>query len=100
MNMTPEQIELLYSVKSLIDSFDKNKILTEEVKQNMTKSLAEFTEEATRKFIKGQQEHGGDLRDRQLELELFNEQIDFFWYSSARVWPKKPFVKEDYDRNE
>jgi hypothetical protein len=38
------------------------------------------------KFIKGQQEHGGDIRDRKLDDELYQEQIDTFWYNAARYW--------------
>jgi len=53
----------------------------------MSTSLALFIDSAIDKFLKGQLEHGGDIRDRDLDEEIKNEHIDLFWYNEARKWP-------------
>lgn len=49
----------------------------------LASSLTVFVESATRKFIAGQNEHGGHITDRALLTEIDNELIDLFWYSRA-----------------
>lgn len=57
------------------------------VQDLMSDDLVRFVEKAIEKFIKGQVEHGGDIRDRNLDHELMQETIDSFWYNSAKKWP-------------
>ena len=57
------------------------------VQELMAASLADFCEKAVRKYIQGQYEHGGDIRDRDLDIEINHETIDLFWYTSAKSWP-------------
>jgi len=93
INITNPQSLLLYTqVEDYITKLDCYNRLTTEVKRNMARSLAAFTEQSVTKFIAGQKEHGGDLRDRNLPAELSAEQIDSFWYGpfGAMNWPAKP----------
>lgn len=53
----------------------------------MAKSLAEFVERAVSKYQAGAKEHGGRLVDRDLDAELRQELLDFYWYSEAKTWP-------------
>lgn len=62
--------------------------ITPNVANLMSVSLTRFVTDAVAKFAKGQKEHGGDLRTRDLSRELRNEHIDSFWYSEAGVWPE------------
>jgi len=57
------------------------------IKRNMAISLTNFVVAAIEKFQKGQQEHGGDIRDRDLKHEITQETIDLFWYNEAQKWP-------------
>lgn len=52
----------------------------------MADSLTKFVISAITKYYIGQQVHGGDICDRDLEMELRQEQIDQFWYSEAMKW--------------
>ena len=56
-------------------------------KRNMAISLTNFVVAAIDKFEKGQAEHGGDIRDRDLKHEITQETIDLFWYNEAQKWP-------------
>lgn len=93
LKLTNPQSLILYSqLTTYISAVDSKHSLTEEVKRNMAHSLAAFIEIGVDKFIAGQKEHGGDLRDRNLVDELGAEQIDSFWYGpfGAMNWPVKP----------
>jgi len=93
ININNPQSLLLYAqIEDYINKLDFYNRLTTEVKRNMARSLAAFTEQSVTKFIAGQKEHGGDLRDRNLPAELSAEQIDSFWYGpfGAMNWPAKP----------
>lgn len=46
-------------------------------------ALNDFHTEAVTKFIKGQQEHGGSIFDRNLTKEIGQEVIDLFFYHRA-----------------
>lgn len=82
--------ELKAEIAAEVYAQDKSKVLTLEVRDLIAQSLANFVQDAIAKFIKGQQEHGGDLRDRDLKKEIGMEHIDMFWYSEAGKWPAKP----------
>ena len=88
----PQSLLLYTQLEDYISKLDFYNRLTPEVKRNMATSLASFTEQSVTKFIAGQKEHGGDLRDRNLSTELAAEQIDSFWYGpfGAMNWPAKP----------
>lgn len=87
----PQSLVLLNDIANYIDSVDNLKVLAPDVKCNMARSLAIFAEHAIEKFIKGQKEHGGYIRDRDLMAELYAEQIDSFWYGphGAMSWTIK-----------
>ena len=53
----------------------------------MAESLTKFVINATYKFIRGQKEHGGDIRDKNLDQEIRQEHMDMFWYLRAQEWP-------------
>lgn len=80
------------SLAIYLNQVDKDKVLTADVKKNMVNSYAVFIEQATAKFIRGQDEHGGDIRDRDLNKEMSAELIDLFFYGpfGAQNWPAKP----------
>jgi hypothetical protein len=61
--------------------------LTPNIKMLMAISLTQFILDATSKFAAGQLEHGGDIRDRDLQAEIYKEQLDTFWYNKAQSWP-------------
>lgn len=88
--ITPAEIFMYSGIHELIESKDRKNILTDEVKENMAISLHEFVTLAIDKFIAGQNEHGGDLRDRNLINEMRKETVDHFWYNAAQTWPAKP----------
>lgn len=48
----------------------------------LTENLTNFVVCSVDKFVKGQKEHGGDIRDRDLNREMMNEIIDLFHYLS------------------
>lgn len=74
-----------------INPKNNTQVVSEEVIQNMTNSLTSFVNNSSVKFLKGQIEHGGDIRDRDLYNELAQENYDSFWYGplGAMGWPKK-----------
>jgi len=70
-----------------IDRLDSNKVLIKDVRTYMSQSLYNFIYDSIYKYIKGQNEHKGDIRERNLKEEIINETIDIFWYSEAQNWP-------------
>ena len=54
----------------------------------MARALESFVRAAIDKYYQGQQAHGGDIVDRNLSVELRQEQIDQFWYLEAMKWRK------------
>ena len=52
----------------------------EDRKDWMTAKLVDFIQSASSKFIKGQREHGHNIEDRNMIIEMKNETIDLFWY--------------------
>jgi hypothetical protein len=86
---TEEQLTLL---KSSIDHFigmTVGDVVTLEIRSQMSWSLVDFVANSTLKFGYGQLEHGGDIRDRNLDAEIKNELTDMFWYQSVKTWAKK-----------
>jgi len=73
---------------------DFGRCITPEIESLMAKSLAKFVERAVDKFAKGQREHGGDIRDRDLGFELYQEQLDSFWYNEAEDWKATKILRE------
>jgi len=86
--MKAATIELLAEVHDYIDTLNKSEgePLNSETVVNMSNSLTTFLEQATLKFIAGQKEHGGDIRNRDLDEEMRKEHIDLFWYAEAKGW--------------
>lgn len=87
----PLSLLLEADIRRYINHFPKSSLLSPDVLTNMAHSYACFIEKATNKFIKGQIEHGGDLRDRNLNQELSLELQDLFWYGpfGAANWSDK-----------
>ena len=67
---------------------DSSHCISEEIRIKMVKSLDSFILDSINKFVKGQLEHGGDIRDRYLDKEIRMEMIDSFWYQQAKLWKK------------
>ena len=93
-----------YDFLQRIRELDHDRVLTPQMILLMGESLRKFTDAAIIKFIAGQKEHGGDIRERNLEHEIFCEHIDLFWYHAAMSWPKdravgriKKLKKEFYE---
>ena len=82
-----------FDIIDQISSMDYDCVLTAEAKILMSKSLHAFMIDSINKFIKGQKEHGGDIRERDLDSEMRQEHIDLFWYQSAKSWPKYNVIK-------
>lgn len=74
------------AIENVIFLGDPNGVLTQEIRDRMTESLTDNTWGKIDKFIKGQTEHGGDIRDRDLDAELSKELDDAFWYNAAKKW--------------
>lgn len=87
--MTQNEIILLNAIHEYVkkENFRLGGNLSIEIECGMATSLTDFTMAATEKFIKGQKEHGGDIRDRDLDSEMALELLDLFWYNSAKSWP-------------
>lgn len=84
----PSDVELNAAIVDVLERklFTANVNLPVELKENMVISLGDFIRDSLDKYIAGQKEHGGDLRDRNLDEEIRKEQIDMFWYSEAKKW--------------
>lgn len=54
----------------------------------IAQDLAEFVFSAIKKFENGQKEHGGNITDRDLNLEISQEITDLFFYTRAQKWPR------------
>lgn len=55
--------------------------------------ISKFTVLACEKYVKGQEEHGGELQDRNCLLEAQLENIDMMWYLSAEVERQRNNIK-------
>jgi len=87
----PKSILILPEINEFINSLDINHVISKEVRENMAFSLTRFLEHSIAKYIKGQEEHGGDIRDRDLAFEIEQEFYDTFWYNEAmHNWPAGP----------
>ena len=87
--MSDIQKKLMDDIRGLILEEDTEGQLTPEIREYMATSLLIFVRNSVSKFLKGQQQHGGDIRDRDLLREMSQEHIDMFWYKEAMIWPKK-----------
>jgi hypothetical protein len=89
--LKPQTLPLVPILHSYIEAINKDfsyPVSFEQV-DLMTRSLTVFVERAVDKYMKGQKEHGGDIRDRDLTAEILNEQIDQWWYSQAMIWKEQ-----------
>jgi len=86
--MTPTHLALLKAVENIVREADDLNIVSEDITEQMVLSLTSFVLDAANKFVIGQQEHGGDIRSRNLNTEIKNEIIDLFWYNGAANWKK------------
>lgn len=91
--LTQTDVDLLYAQISsfvfkanTIDPKTKEPILDTKTCQAISSSLTNFIYAGVIKYIKGQQEHGGRLTDRDLLAEKRNEIIDLFFYNEADAW--------------
>lgn len=62
---------------------DHSRALDHEQITQMAEALELFIYRAIEKYVVGQREHGGNIIDRDLSLEIDHELIDLFWYHSA-----------------
>jgi hypothetical protein len=80
-------LHLLQSaIGSYIRMHDPKYVLNPHVRKHLEHTMTMLVHDMTEKFIKGQLEHGGDIRDRNLKKELRNEIIDLLFYSAAQDW--------------
>ena len=65
-------------------SLDEHEVLTEEKADQLAKDMVSFCYAAITKYIAGQAEHGGNIEDRNLNMEIDQELIDLFHYWQAK----------------
>jgi hypothetical protein len=58
-------------------------VLSPEQNAFLERCLSQLLMTAAVKWVAGQKEHGGDIRDRDLRTELMQESIDTFFYAIA-----------------
>lgn len=91
-NKIPEVMEpFLVKILSHINTeVERKKVeLSTEVQLNMAFTLANYIVVSVDKYIKGQLEYGGDIRNKDLVLEREMESIDSMWYGTADDrWPR------------
>lgn len=94
INPTPLIIETHFDVlrKAIIERFRHHlqdiADCPQDYPETFGNELAQWCEDAMLKFADGQREHGGDLRDRDVEADARQEDIDRFWYTvAARLKP-------------
>ena len=76
--------ELSIQIGYLIKDLDEEShCLTPETKLRLRSSLTFFIHAAIAKYIRGQNEHGGNILDRDLIAEIQAEHIDMFHYLAA-----------------
>ena len=73
---------LASTLSALIWHLDKKKILSFKDKIRLNNILKQFSIELVEKFIKGQQEHEGELIKKELDHEIDQELIDLVVYHS------------------
>lgn len=74
------------SIASALEMSDVKHLLTKERKEQIASSLTFFCIKAVEKYLRGQEEHGGDLADRNLDAEIEAEIIDLMFYNMATKW--------------
>jgi len=83
---TCKQIDTLLlheAIMNTIVTTDKDKVLSLSTKYWMCKHLERFVKFSVSKFIKGQLEHGGDIRTRDTISDMGEEIVDLLWYHSV-----------------
>ena len=87
INTTIKETEsLMKEIEKLIEILDKDNILSQLTRDKINIALTRFVEKSILKFIVGQKEHGGNLEDRNLDEEIYNEILDLHWYLTAKEW--------------
>jgi hypothetical protein len=72
--------EIKQAIEDFLWNEDKNEVLTEEKIKDLAELYVSFVERAGQKYIRGQEEHGGNLGDRDCAKELFHELVDGVHY--------------------
>ena len=85
-NCTKADIKV--SIETGVDE-SLNQLLNSNEIINLSNSLSNFVINAIEKYRKGQNEHGGNLCDRNLQHEISQEIIDLFWYNEASKWKQQ-----------
>lgn len=81
-----ELTELLFRI---IWDKDKTEALTEEKINEMVEDYIAFIDRSSSKYIRGQVEHGGNIGDRDLDVEIDAEMDDLFFYHNANKRKKR-----------
>lgn len=84
-----DAIQIRLKIRARVECHRLASLLDDRRKQQMTDSLTLFVIGAIDKFMDGQEQHGGDICDRDLRAEIRDEQIDQFWYSEAEKWKEQ-----------
>ena len=79
----------------LCEFLDNEHNLSHNDKQKMAESLAIFCIRAIDKFIAGQKKHGGNIIDKNLDEEIYQELLDLYWYLNAKTWKEKNNESKD-----
>lgn len=76
---TPQALHdcIMLEIKKLDN---EKQVLSTSMRYWMSRHLEKFVYKAIVKFIKGQIEHGGDIRNRDTLADLAQEHTDSFWY--------------------
>lgn len=82
--------QLKYGINLLLAAMPESLDLHKDYPKLMVESLLRDVERKMRKFCRGHIEHGGDIRTRDLSIEIQGELDDLFWYNEAEYkWKKK-----------
>lgn len=90
--------ELVVAIRNFIHEIDspvgREPILSDKTVDTLANDYRRFIECATRKYIRGQAEHGGLLGDRDCFKEIGPELYDFFHYYNEAKRQREKLQKE------
>ena len=74
---------------AILNAEHENKsVLTDEQRELLVSQCRTLLMRGASKWVAGQKEHGGDIRERDLKHEIVDEAIDLFFYGTSL--PDKP----------
>ena len=77
--------QLRTSIHSFI-RLNSSGVINPLIQEHLANSYTKLITDLLAKFKDGQRKHGGDIRDRNLKLEFYMEQLDGIHYMLAQDW--------------